>query len=141
MSENIRLIYPIEMYYPDSVSTLNEEEQDNIIQNCNEYIKKTGKNIDPNDEHLEVQALFLMSEQIKQESYFSGVRHIVNMLLSNNRTPVELFRALFPNSEEEIETFKTQFADACDLILLKDQIDWDRMNLSWYEYAKEQGKI
>lgn len=141
MSENIRLIYPIDMYYPDSIIILTEEEQDNIIQNCNEYIKKTGKKIDLEDPSPEVQALVLMSEQIKQQSYFSGVRDIVNILLSNNRTPVELFRSLFPNNKEEVEVFKTQFADACDLILLKDQIDWDRMNLPWYDYAREKGKI
>lgn len=141
MSENIRLIYPIDMYYPGSISILSKEEQDDIIQNCNEYIKKTGKKIDVEDPAPEIQALILMSEQIKQDAYFSGVRNIVNILLSNNRTPVELFRALFPNNKEEVEVFKTQFADACDLIILKDQIDWEKMGLPWYDYAKEKGKI
>lgn len=140
-SNNIKLMYPLEMYYPDGLNILSLQEQEEIINAMKEYSKKTGKKISENDEHVAVKAAILLSEQLKQYKYFKGVRDILNMLLSGNRTPEELFRTLFPNEQEDIQDFQFQFADACDLILLKDQIDWKKMNIDWYNFAKEEGLI
>lgn len=141
VNNEIKLMYPLDMYYPDGIEILSLKEQEEINTALREYQKTSGRKIDINDPHPSVQATILMLEQLKQYSYFKNVREILNMILSGNRTIEELFRSLFPNSEEEVEDFKCQFGDACDLILLKDQIDWKRMSCEWYNFAKEEGKV
>lgn len=139
--KNIKLMYPLEMYYPDGLNLLSLPEQEEIVRAMRDYGDKTGKKISGDDNNIAVQAAMLLSEQLGQYKYFKGVRDILNMLLSGNRTPEELFRTLFPNRSEEVEEFQFKFADACDLILLKDQIDWKRMGSDWYNFAKEEGLI
>lgn len=142
MEQNeIKLMYPLDMYYPDGLEIISLKEQEEINFALREYAKMSGNKINSNDPHPAVQAAIFMSEQIKQYRYFKNVREILNMILSGNRTIEELFRSLFPNEEDEVEDFKCQFGDACDLILLKDQIDWVRMNAEWYNFAREEGKV
>lgn len=140
--ENIRLVYPLEMYYPNGVEGMvSEAEEAAIIAAYRDYEERIGKPIDPNDKHAAVQAFNLMLEKVRQNDYFSGVREIVNLLLSRNRTPEEIFRNLYPENKDSVEDFKCQFADACDLILLKDQVNWKAMNLPWYDFSDNEGKI
>ena len=131
----VNLLYPLSMYYVgaiEGVPTL--EEQYQILAESREYSEKTKTRIDPYSIDEPVIALNLMMEKLEQYEYFEGVRNIVNNLLSQNRKPQELFRSLFPNSEEKINIFKSQFSDACDLICMKDKVDWKRMGLSWYNF-------
>lgn len=131
----VNLLYPLSMYYVgaiEGVPTL--EEQYQILAESREYSEKTKTRIDPYSIDEPVIALNLMMEKLEQYEYFEGVRNIVNNLLSQNRKPQELFRSLFPNSEEKVNIFKSQFSDACDLICMGDKVDWKKMGLSWYNF-------
>lgn len=134
-SIQVNLLYPLSMYYVgaiEGVPTL--EEQYQILAESREYSEKTKTRIDPYSIDEPVIALNLMMEKLEQYEYFEGVRNIVNNLLSQNRKPQELFRSLFPNNEEKINIFKSQFSDACDLICMKDKVDWKKMGLSWSNF-------
>lgn len=134
-SVEVNLLYPLSMYYVgaiEGVPTL--EEQYQILAESREYSEKRKTRIDPYSIDEPVIALNLMMEKLEQYEYFEGVRNIVNNLLSQNRKPQELFRSLFPNSEEKVNIFKSQFSDACDLICMGDKVDWKKMGLSWYNF-------
>lgn len=134
-SIQVNLLYPLSMYYVgaiEGVPTL--EEQYQILAESREYSEKTKTRIDPYSIDEPVIALNLMMEKLEQYEYFEGVRNIVNNLLSQNRKPQELFRSLFPNNEDKVNVFKSQFSDACDLICMKDKVDWKKMGLSWSDF-------
>jgi len=129
------LLYPLSMYYEGAIEGVpNLEEQYQILAECREYSEKKNSRVDPYSIDEPVLALNLMMEKLEQYDYFEGVRNIVNNLLTQNRRPQELFRSLFPNSEEKVQIFKSQFSDACDLICMGDDVDWSRMGVSWYGF-------
>lgn len=138
----IRLMYPLELYYPDGVPGVpTDEEQAATLAAYRAYAETVGRKLDADDPHPAVRALHDMLDTMRQYDYFKGVRDMVNALLSGNRTPEELFRAMFPEHENKVDEYTCQFADACDLILLKDQVDWPRMNLPWFDYARKEGLL
>jgi len=131
----VNLLYPLSMYYVGAIEGIPTlEEQYQILAESREYSEKTKTRIDPYSIDEPVIALNLMMEKLEQYEYFEGVRNIINNLLSQNRKPQELFRSLFPNSEEKVNVFKSQFSDACDLICMKDKVDWKKMGLSWSDF-------
>lgn len=137
MSENkINTLNPIEMYYPKYFSSIpNEEEQFTILTKYREF--KKNSEIAKTEEDKEIEKSFkILNEIIEKKDYFEGVRIIINQLLSNQE-PSEIFKKMYPNSLIQSEIYKSQFTDACDLILNKDQVDWDSMDIPWYEYKKE----
>lgn len=139
MSENkMKLLNEIEMYYPNYFSSIpNEEEQFTILTKYREF--KKNNNIVKTEEDKEVEKSFhLLNEMIEKKDYFDGVRIIINQLLSNQE-PADIFKKMYPNTAVQSEIYKSQFTDACDLILNKDQVDWEAMNIPWYEYKKENG--
>jgi hypothetical protein len=124
----VNLLYPLSMYYVGAIEGIPTlEEQYQILAESREYSEKTKTRIDPYSIDEPVIALNLMMEKLEQYEYFEGVRNIINNLLSQNRKPQELFRSLFPNSEEKVNVFKSQFSDACDLIWMKDKVDLKKM--------------
>lgn len=131
------LTYPIEMYYPNydfNIPSMEEQlliinEYKNYIHDCNQYDIKIDKM------HITVKAMEFLLEKQKQQSYFIGVREIINLIISEIKTPDELFASMFPDRESLVFLFKQQFLDACELILMNN-INWEKMNLTWDKYKK-----
>lgn len=134
---NFKLLNPVEYYYPDYFKNIpSEEEQHSLL------IRYRGVNRDilnEEDDVEEIEKSFkIMNELLEKRDYFENVRNIANQLLSN-KNPTELFTNMFPNGKIQAEIYRSQFTDACDLILNKDHINWDRMNLPWYNFKKDNG--
>lgn len=136
-NKKLALLNPIEMYYEDYFSSIpNEEERYSILTNYRDFQKNQsyGEN---NKDYSDIEKSFkLFLEFSEKIDYFSGVRNIVNQLLSD-KDPTEIFEKMFPNSQAQAEVYKSQFTDACDIIIHRDEIDWKRMNIPWYDYHKE----
>lgn len=135
-----KLSYPLEMYYPDyDFDVPSFEDQMLIIKEYKNYIFDCNQNNkEINKQHITVEAMQFLLDKLKQQSYFEGVRHILNFIFSELKTPDDLFTSMFPDKESLVSLFKQQFLDACELILIQDEIDWDRMNLSWYHFKQKK---
>lgn len=133
------LTYPVEMYYPSYDFNLpNMDDQILIINEYKKYINECHNAKPPqkiDEDHISVQAMSFLLEKMKQESYFKGVRDIVNLIFAEIKTPDELFASLFPDRESLVSLFKQQFLDACELMLMKD-INWSKMDLTWDKYQR-----
>lgn len=135
------LTYPLEMYYPNYEFDLpSMSDQILIITEYKNYIHECHQNNYQIDkEHISIKAMSFLLEKQKQVSYFQGVREIMNLILSEIKTPDELFASMFPDRESLVYLFKQQYLDACELLLMEDMVNWDKMNLTWDKYNK--GKL
>lgn len=135
MTKEISLLNPLKMYYPDYFKDIpNDEEQFSLLSRYRELLK-----IGTEEEINEVEKSFqLLNEMLEKRDYFDGVRNILNQLLSG-KEPTDIFSNMFPSTRNQIEIFRSQFTDACDIVLHKDEIEWDKMQLPWYEYKNEYG--
>lgn len=136
--KELKLLNPIEMYYPDYFKNLpSEEEQHALLVRYRTLIKNSisyeDKEIEETDRSFKI-----LNEILEKRDYFENVRNIMNQLLSNKH-PGQLFVSMFPSNRTQSEIYRSQFTDACDLLLNKDKVDWERMNLPWYNFKNEFG--
>lgn len=132
------LTYLLEYYYIDGIEGIPSLlDQSIIIDTYKDYSrnlrKQKIKEVDYN--HIAVKATLFLGEKVRQQNYFIEVRNMVNMLLSGMQ-PVEVFQLFFPEKEKEVELFKAKFSDACHLIMMNEEVNWNRMGCSNYHYYK-----
>lgn len=135
----MNLVYPLEMYYPDfNLGVPKIEDQFFVVNEYKNYINHCiEKDLVIDKSRVEVLSMEYLLNKLKQESYFQGVRDILNYLFMKEKTPNELFISLFPDREELVEIFKQQFIDACELLIHHKKIDLQRMRLSWSKFNEE----
>lgn len=138
-NDEISLRYPLELYYPKE-KNLTFVEKNNVLKKIREISKEKKEKIDPREKSDEILLFNLMMEDEARNEYFEGVRTILNLLLYSQE-PSVLFKTLYPTTEDQVKIFQDQFSDACDLILLRDKVNWKRMNLSWYNFKLKEGFI
>lgn len=137
--DEITLRYPLEFYYPRD-KNLSFSEKHNVLKKIRSISEEKKEKINPLAKTDEVILFNLMMEDDLRNEYFEGVRSILNLLFYSP-DPKTLYTTLFPTTEDRVKMFQNQFSDACDLILLKDKIDWKRMNISWYNFKVQEGFI
>ena len=128
------LTYQLESYYIDGLDIPTIAEKSIIIDTYKDYLKKCKqKGEEVNYEHIAIKAMMFLNEKLRQQNYFTEVRNIVNLLLSGT-SPVDVFQTLFPLQESEIEAYKAKFSDACEIIVMNEEVNWNRLGCSNYLY-------
>lgn len=133
------LQYPLEFYYPDyNFNNLTNEEKIIAHQAYKEsFLKQESEGVSSSA----FKAMVLNLNIEKKVTYFQGVRDILNLLFAQQKTPEHIYLSLFPDREKLVSIFQQQFLDATNLLTHSDEVDWERMNLSWEKFHRSSSKI
>lgn len=127
-----------EMYYPEYFNGLPSEEEQFALLTKFRSLNEDSFSVDQKEYEETEKSFKFLNEILEKRDYFDNVRNITNQLLSN-KDPTEVFSSMFPSNKVQAEIYRSQFTDACDLILNKEHVDWSKLNLPWFEFKNEYG--